>query len=230
MGKLHMGALLKGNSHSNKDAYAHGAYGVLTTIIPKHVETIYAEPSYITDDRKVIALVGPHGCGKVSVIEEMQKLGVRLIPIYTTEADRCTDKIKYISPDELSRLESIKGIAEKTVVNHEDTEFVCVTAIEDYIKGGVVILTPQSLRHLKENGIPVYAVLVSASHEEIAARLKVRDPELIENVSPNEMSEFDNVIKYIDAVVDTTRRSPEELAKELVKFHNSNHVGKNLTE
>ncbi len=230
MGKLHLGNLLKGHANSNKDAYAYGAYGALTTIVPKHVETVYAEPSYIVNDRRVIALVGPHGCGKVSIIKEMQKLGIRLMPIYTTEESKCSDKLIYISHEELKRLESIKGIAEKTVVNHEGTEFVCVTAIEDYIRGGAVLLSPQSLRHVKENGIPVYAVLVSASQDEIKDRLTTRSPEPIENISPNEMSEYTGIIKYIDAIVDTTRRSPEELAKELVEIHQNNCVGEILAD
>lgn len=53
---------------------------------------------------KIYALVGPHACGKVSIVKELMAVGVNYIPLYTTrpagKIDSDPDIYKFVSREE----------------------------------------------------------------------------------------------------------------------------------
>jgi len=162
-----------------------------------------------------IVLAGPKGAGKSSVAEELAKL-TGLEPI---ETDRLIE-------EQFEKDTGEKHTCREIFIEHGEAEFRAVekkVAVElaeaDWkliVSGGSSLLNPLSRRALRKNAILIY---LTANPEALWSRIAknglppwLRGPDARAQLDRNVAYREELLAPYADAVIDTTDRTPEEIA------------------
>ncbi len=171
-----------------------------------------------------IVLTGFMGTGKTVV-------GKRLAVLMNKQYIDIDDMIESDSGMRIPEIFKKKG---ETFFRDLETKAVrCISLLDDFIiiTGGGVVLRKENMDELEKNG---FIVCLTATVDEIYNRVRNTNYRPLLNVN-NPLEEIRNILKKREQfykrchlMVDTTKKSVEEVANEIINFYRKKYNEKNI--
>ena len=169
-----------------------------------------------------LVLVGKMSSGKTTTMNILNDMGLPKTVTDTTRKPREgeIDGIDYNFLSENTFVEKLKMdvYAEYTSYNASFGKVWYGSRKESYQTPGVIVLNPRGLRAVRAQNIPIIAVYLNISEEEMRKRLMMRgdSEEEINRRIVDDEPDFEDIYNICDYIVDVDGLTPQEVAEAVL--------------